>query len=113
MRDIHRRALERGFAPFVPATVLAQAWRRPSVDLRRLMAGCYVSDLTESIAYDIGGLLAAAGTSDVVDAHVVLCCIAEDGTCVTSDPKDIDHLAETARTMRPQLARRHVARIAL
>jgi hypothetical protein len=105
---LHKRALLRGEWPVVPATVLAQSWRRPSNSLRAVLTGCRVVDLTEVAAHRIGELLAASGTSDVVDAHVVLCCVEAGAACVTSDPTDIERLVDAARSMRPPLTRERV-----
>lgn len=95
---MHGRALARAVRPLVPTTVLAQVWRGANRNLRIVLAGCQVIDLTRGFAEGAGELLATARTNDATDAHVVLCCIAFDATCVTSDPTDIRHLAEAART---------------
>ncbi len=43
----------------------------------------------------VGRLLAIAGTSDVVDAHVVVCARRTGRAVVTSDPDDLRHLDPT------------------
>ena len=63
--------------------------------LARLLAGVEVVALDEEFGRRTGVLLACAGTSDVVDAAVVL--LARDGDDIlTSDPRDLLALAETA-----------------
>ncbi len=44
---------------------------------------------------DVGRLLAASGTSDVVDAHVVVCARRSAQRVVTSDPDDLARLDPT------------------
>jgi hypothetical protein len=113
MISIHKRALQSDEHPIVPASVLAQVWRTPSRGLRDVIESCQVVDLTHRIAREVGGLLAASETADIVDAHVVLCCIEASAICVTSDPRDIDRLADAARTMRPRLTRTRIPMVVL
>ena len=56
-----------------------------------LLAACEVVALDEAGAHAVGALLAAAGTSDVVDAHVALCGAGRE--VVTSDAGDLEVLA--------------------
>jgi hypothetical protein len=99
---IHRRALADGLRPIVPATVLAQVRRTIRPELDRLLSGCRIAPLDEPTARSVGDLLGLAQRSDVVDAHVVVCCLSEGAICVTSDWADIKHLSESARTDRRQ-----------
>lgn len=111
---IHRRALARGVRPIVPATVLAQVRRtgRPEVDW--LLSGCRITALDEPAARSVGILLGLAQRSDVVDAHVVVCCLSESAICLTSDWADIQHLSESARADRRQrFGRRKVPIVAV
>ena len=90
----HKRALERGVLPTVPAPVLAQGWRGgQQVHLARLLAGCVVEPFDERDAKTTGVLCAAAGTGDVIDAAVVAGALARGDVVVTSDPQDIQALA--------------------
>lgn len=80
--------------------VVGQVWRgggpRQAV-LARLIAGIDVAPLDEELGRRAGALLARAGTSDVIDAAVVL--LASDGDeILTSDPKDLAALAEASGT---------------
>jgi len=77
----------------VPAGVVAQVWRgspRQQAVRHLLHTGALrVEALSEEIALRLGLLLAASGTSDVIDAHVVLLARRLDATVVTSDPADM------------------------
>ena len=90
----HRRALESGVVPVVPAGALAQAWRGgPQPRLSRLLAGCRVEELDEPRARSAGAALALAKTSDVVDASVAVGAAARGDAVITSDAADIQHIA--------------------
>src|SRR5580693_6631461 len=87
------RARETGARVTVPATALAQAIRRPDrqVRLARLVRRptTDVVDLGRVDATNVGRLLAASGTSDIVDVHVVICARRTGQYVVTSDPADL------------------------
>lgn len=90
----HRVRLEAGLVPVTTAPVVAQVSRSPrQVQLRRFLAGCIVNDFRASEAHDVGELLARAGDSDVVDAHVAIVASTRSARIVTSDPDDITRLA--------------------
>lgn len=73
----------------MPATVLAQAIRRPERQVRLVRQPTTdVVALDRVAATNVGRLLAASGTSDIVDAHVV-CARRVDQHVVTSDPDDL------------------------
>lgn len=95
------RARETGAQVTVPAPALAQAIRRPErqVRLSRLIRqpGTGVIALGRVDATHVGRLLAASGTSDVVDAHVVICARRADQPVVTSDPGDLRQLDPALR----------------
>lgn len=90
------RAQETSARVTVPATALAQAVRNPvrQARLARLVRqpATDVVALDRVDATDVGRLLAASGTADVVDAHVVLCARRTAQAIVTSDPEDLRHL---------------------
>ena len=71
------RAAETRAVVTVPATALAQAIRRPERQVR--LARLLRQPTTEVVTLDrvdatsVGRLLAATGSVDVADAHVVLC----------------------------------------
>lgn len=85
----------------IPAAVLAQVWRDGSRQavLSRLISseGTEVVALDQAGAQAVGGLLAATGMRDVVDASVVVCAWAHDDIVVTSDPDDLRRLDPTLR----------------
>lgn len=92
---LHRRALERGVRPTVPAGVLGQAWRGgPQAELSRLLKGCRIETLDETRARAAGQACGRADTSDVIDATVVIGAIARADLVVTSDPGDIARIAD-------------------
>jgi hypothetical protein len=95
------RARETGAAVTVPATALAQAIRRPErqVRLARLIRQptTDVADLGRVDATNVGRLLAASGTSDIADAHVVICARRSQQPVVTCDPGDLSALDPTIR----------------
>lgn len=91
---LHRRALDRGMRPTVPAGVLGQAWRGgPQARLSRLLKGCHIEPLDERRARIAGHTCGRAGTSDIVDAVVAAGAVARKDLVVTSDTDDIEHLA--------------------
>jgi hypothetical protein len=87
------RARETGVVVTVPATALAQAIRRPERQARlaRLIRqpGTDVIGLDRADATSTGRLLAASGTSDIADAHIVICARRASQPVVTSDPGDL------------------------
>jgi hypothetical protein len=94
---LHRRSLQRGVSPTVPAGVIGQSWRGSHPRLARLLAGCQVEALSGPLAKRCGALLAAAGTMDVIDASVVLGALARGDAVLTSDRSDLEALAAAAR----------------
>lgn len=96
---MHRRLLERGLRPVVPAGVLGQAWRGgPQADLSRLLKGCRIEDLDEIMTRAAGEACGRAGTADVIDASVVVGAIARGDAIVTSDRKDMKRIATALHT---------------
>jgi predicted nucleic acid-binding protein len=87
------RARETGARVTIPATALAQAIRRPEQQVR--LARLVRQPTTDVIALDrvdatnVGRLLAASATSDITDAHVVICARRSGQRVVTSDPGDL------------------------
>jgi hypothetical protein len=91
-----QRAEASGRTLVVPAGALAQAWRnaRTQVRLGRFLAAPRVSvePIDNMRARAAGQLCALRGTSDVIDASVVLAARAHHCAIVTSDPDDLAHL---------------------
>lgn len=97
---LHRRTLSSTpVLPVVPVVVLAQAWRGgPQARISRLLRGCDVQPDTDRLGRAAGAACAAAGTSDVVDALVVVTALALGrALVVTSDPEDLARIADALR----------------
>jgi PIN domain len=91
----HRVLLECGVTPWTTAPVLAQVSRSAEqVRLRRFLRGCHIASFESQQAHTVGALLAASGTTDVVDAHVIVTAAAHTGTVLTSDPDDLQRLSQ-------------------
>jgi len=90
------RALETRTPIAIPAGVVGQVWRdgRRQVRLVRLLASDVVllEALDDLRARQAGQLCGVSGTSDVIDASVVLCARARGHSVVTSDPIDLQRL---------------------
>jgi predicted nucleic acid-binding protein len=85
-----------GFDVRVPSVVVAQAWRdstrQPALGL--LLDAAIIDAVDDELARRAGELLARTGTSNAVDA-IVACVAARHGaTIVTSDPGDLQRLAD-------------------
>jgi hypothetical protein len=95
------RARELGEVITVPATVLAQAIRRPRTQARlaRLLRQptTDVRSLDAVDATSAGVLSAASRTSDIADAHVVICARRSRQPIVTRDPHGLKRLDPAAR----------------
>ena len=83
----------------IPGCALAQAIRAPSRQARlaRLarQASTDVVPLDRKDATAVGIMLAATRTSDIADAHVVVCARRAGQTVATSDPNDLSKLDPT------------------
>ena len=98
------RAKELGARVTVPASALAQAFRRPAAQARlaRLIRQP-TTDLRSLDAVDatsVGILLAASRTNDIADAHVVICAKRAKQPIVTTDPDDLARLDPSASLVR-------------
>jgi hypothetical protein len=95
------RAAETGSRLTIPAGALAQAIRDPGRQARlaRLIRqpSANVAALDRADATQVGRLLAGSGTSDVVDAHVVVCARRSGQAVLTSDPDDLRRLDPSLR----------------
>jgi predicted nucleic acid-binding protein len=93
------RALETGSRVTIPATTFAQAIRQPERQAR--LARLVRQPTTDIVTLDrvdatnVGRLLAASGTTDIADAHVVICARRTHQQVVTSDPDDLRVLDPT------------------
>ena len=97
------RARETGATITVPATALAQVVRAPArqVRLARLVRqpAAEVVPLGRVDATSVGRLLAASGTADITDAHVVICARRAGHHVATSDPNDLRLLDPNLRVV--------------
>ena len=97
-------ALEDGDRIIVPATALAQVIRNPARQVR--LWRMIQFDKTEVVPLDgsqaqaVGALLARTSTSDITDAHVVVCAQTPGYAIITSDPLDLKRLDPTLRLIR-------------
>lgn len=96
-----QRALAQGRELRVPAGVVGQAWRdgRVQATLARFLRSEEVEIvlLDEQLARSCGELCEATGSSDIIDASVVI--LARDGRApiVTGDPDDLRRLDPAAQ----------------
>jgi predicted nucleic acid-binding protein len=95
------RAKELGMRITIPATALAQAIRNPARQalLSRLIrqSGTDLVALNGPDATAVGLLLAQSATSDIADAHVVVCARRAAQAVVTSDHDDLRKIAPELR----------------
>ena len=90
----HRARLELGILAVTTAPVVSQVSRSGrQVQLRRFLRGCEIVAFTPAHAHAVGALLAAAGATDVVDAHVVLVAGASGASVLSSDKDDLSVLS--------------------
>jgi hypothetical protein len=83
--------------------VIAQVWRNGSRQARlaRFLRSVVVVPFDDGP--DVGNLLARSGTSDVVDAHLVVVAVRRSEPILTGDMHDLESLAAACRDRRPNL----------
>ena len=95
-----RRAQEEGLELRTNPMVVAQVWRNRrghQANLARLLQAVKVLPVHDEDGREAGELLGQAGTSDPIDATVVL--LADPGDRIlTSDPGDLTALVEAAKS---------------
>jgi predicted nucleic acid-binding protein len=97
------RAAELGMRITIPATALAQAIRNPARQAR--LSRLIRQPATDLVPLDgpdataVGRLLARSATSDIVDAHVVVCAHRAAQAIVTTDPDDLRRLDSDVRLL--------------
>jgi predicted nucleic acid-binding protein len=92
---IHEQLMIESATPVVPSVVLAQAWRGgPQAQLSRLLHGCDIEPVGERLARSAGVACAKAGTSDVIDAIVVVRALQLGALVVTSDSADLERISD-------------------
>ncbi len=109
VRALLRTAWADGRDVLVPAVVCAEACRgaartrRVEAALARFRPPLSVVNTDFALARQVGAVLhgAAAGSQDMVDAHVVaVCALHGGGLVITSDAGDIDRLAQAVPAVR-------------
>jgi rRNA-processing protein FCF1 len=104
IRALCREALRTKARLVIPAGVVGQVIRDRSrqVALGALLKGptTEVPALDQLVAEAAGVLCGKAGTSDVIDASVVLTALRERAVVVTSDPDDLRRLDPRVRLQR-------------
>ena len=91
---LHRRALERGAPPTIPAAVLVEGWRG-DVQLSRLLQGCLIEPLDAENAKSAGEILGHCDLSvEATDATVVEGALRRMDSVVTSNRSDLQALAD-------------------
>lgn len=92
---------ERGQLPSIPAAVVAQAWRSPTQrHLSQLLDAADIVPTTRTRAQRAGELLARTRTNDSVDAVVAVIAAERGDRVLTSDPQDLQRLADDLPTIR-------------
>jgi hypothetical protein len=95
------RAHERKVALAAPAGVVGQVWRdgRRQARLARLLGSdlVEVEPLDDKRARAAGQLCGVAGTSDIIDASVVLCARTRAHAVLTGDVEDLSRLDPSLR----------------
>ena len=96
MRALLREYQRRRLPIHIPASVVAQFWRGSSrqAPVAALLNEGHVSvhPLDAEVARVVGILCGLRRTSDIVDAHVVICARATGSVVITTDPKDLGQL---------------------
>ncbi len=99
-----QQILAQGLGFRVPSGVVGQAWRdgRRQVTLGRLLRAREVEivPLDGELSRACGELCGIAGTSDVIDASVVLTAKERNDVIVTSDPDDLQRLDPAVNLVR-------------
>jgi hypothetical protein len=99
-----QEAVRKGLPLRVPAGVIGQVWRdgRRQATLARVLRTreVEVQALDEYAARAAGELCGATGTSDVIDASVVITARQRRDTVLTGDPNDLLKLDATLRIAR-------------
>lgn len=91
-----KAAYEKGETLRTTEAIVAQVWRSSrQANLAAALSAMEVWD-TFGSGRRVGELLAESGTSDPIDAHLVLLARASNESVLTSDPDDIELLAELA-----------------
>lgn len=108
MWALHKTALMEGREVVIPAVVVGQVWRdsREHAQLSRMIRTCEVEPTELETAKAAGVLCGQAGSSDVIDATVMVTALAHCAVVVTGDHKDMTALADASGARpRPEVIR--------
>jgi predicted nucleic acid-binding protein len=99
------RAAIRGEAELtIPATVLAESWRGSTREhghwSSALIGSSVVEPLTEALAKRAGELVGRVDGATAIDATVAVSAAQRGDTVLTSDPHDLQRLADDLGTIR-------------
>jgi rRNA-processing protein FCF1 len=93
---LHDEVTSARIRPIVPVVVLAQAWRGgPQHQISRVLKGCDIPPDGQATGRAAGVACAVSGTADVVDAIVIATAVRHQAPIVTSDPRDLTHIADS------------------
>ncbi len=93
---LHDQLTAARIRPIVPVVVLAQAWRGgPQHQISRLLKGCDIRPDDERTGRAAGIACGSSHTADVVDAIVIATAVQYQASVVTSNPDDLNHLADS------------------
>jgi predicted nucleic acid-binding protein len=103
MWAMHKTALAENREIVVPAIVVGQVWRdgRTHARLARFLRTCQIEPTDLDTAKAAGVLCGRAGSSDVVDATVLVTALAHHAHIVTSDHQDMTELVKACEA-RPR-----------
>lgn len=89
-------AFAKGQMPVAPAVAVAEAWRdgATQVLLARMLSKIEVEDVDEPLARRAGELMERTNTDDPVDAIVAASAAPRGDVVLTSDPSDMQKLAD-------------------
>ena len=96
MWALHKRALDRGVRPSVPAAALTEVYRSArQVNLSRMLTGCRIDPLEETMAKAAGELLAKCAVNPgAVDASVAECALRQGDAVVSGNADHLRALAD-------------------
>lgn len=102
--DLFDGARERKLPLITSAGVIGQVWRggarQAAIAMALKWSNTTVEDLTEAVGRTVGRMLAGAGSTDVIDAHVVLLAKERGWPVLTSDVDDLSKLDPTLTLWR-------------
>lgn len=101
VRRIHQTALLEGVAVFVPSVVIAEWWRQGKREKERAqILRTLVVEPTEERVARLAGMAIGLVGAGVVDALVMASASLRGGLVYTSDPGDLEQLAQVFPNVR-------------